>query len=223
MKILNLMGKKHNGKTYVSGELTKSLLNEGYSVYNDTFASELKKILMNYFNVKKDDFSNSIKDPDMIKLKVRNMLLNECEKNDEFNELLNNYEEIYETINKAIQENNFRKLIQYVGTEVFRLNDDSFWVNRMKEKILCVGRTNVDFFIIWDCRFINEFEMISNLNINTFNLLVVREIVKDVDYHQSEVELDRIFKANKHKIRVFNNCDELKFNSELNAVLKILS
>ena len=220
MKIINIIGKKNSGKTYIAGELTKVLLSEGYSVYNDTFASKLKEIIAKYFGVRKNNFANAITNFDDIQTNVYNMLVKSGIKSEALISLLNDYEQIAINIKLMIDAKDSRSLMQYIGTEIFRKDDEEYWTRYMKIQLENLNKVfhindngyweaKIDFAIISDCRFINEFEMLNSLhNIKTYNLFISRLNIDETDNHQSEKEVEDILKFKNQSIKIFNNVDD---------------
>ena len=220
MKIINLIGKKNSGKTYIAGELTKVLLSEGYSVYNDTFASKLKEIIAKYFGVRKNNFTNAITNFDDIQTNVYNMLVKSGIKSEALISLLKDYEQITINIKLMIDAKDSRSLMQYIGTEIFRKDDEEYWTRYMKIQLENLNKVfhisdngyweaKIDFMIISDCRFINEFEMLNSLNnIKTYNLFISRLNIDETDNHQSEKEVEDILKFKNQSIKIFNNVDD---------------
>ena len=233
MKIINLMGKKGSGKTYTAGELTKILLSEGYIIYNDTFASKLKNMIALYFGVRKNNFDDAITNIDDIKTNTYNMLVNSGKKPEALVPLIENIKNISKTIKSLIDKKDSRTLMQYIGTDIFRKGDEDYWTKNMRNKINNMPSISlnsisgkywnpqIDFVIISDCRFINEFKMLNSLdNIKTYNILIKGiEKEDDNDNHRSEKEIDEIAKT--EKIEIFNNTnDKTKFEESIKLLLK---
>lgn len=89
-----------------------------------------------------------------------------------------------------------RSLIQYVGTDIVRRQDENFWVDFIAKMLkLFYGRW--EFVIIPDCRFKNE---ISRLTDHGFNITHVRvkrtpephTLTESQAKHPSETELDDV-------------------------------
>lgn len=87
-----------------------------------------------------------------------------------------------------------RKILQFVGTELFRKQfaklcphvKEGIWVEIAKKKILNT-KENV---VISDVRFQNEVDMIHSLN--GIVIKVVRPSISNIDYHESELGIDKI-------------------------------
>ncbi len=82
-----------------------------------------------------------------------------------------------------------RKFLQGFGTEFVRESlDTDFWILKMQQEI---AKTNVDIFIIPDCRFENELQ-IKKLYNDVVTVKVVRNIREPISNteHKSELGLD---------------------------------
>lgn len=95
-----------------------------------------------------------------------------------------------------------RKVLQYVGTELFRERikevipwvGDNFWVEKLKQSYLKLQEKhgkNVN-VIITDCRFLNEGTAVHKMD--GYIIGVVRPSIKSKDAHASEKEIDLIKK-----------------------------
>lgn len=88
-----------------------------------------------------------------------------------------------------------RRLLQYVGTDRGRVEDENIWVN-MVISTLKVCQWDYDVAIIGDCRFVNEFEEIEKthwrfdkVRINRTNAYF-SELTPEQRKHPSETSLD---------------------------------
>lgn len=86
-----------------------------------------------------------------------------------------------------------RQLLQYVGTDVIRKKNPSFWV-RFIADILIMFEEHWDWVLIPDCRFPNEIEVIKGL-FDTFTIRVNRlnfisPLTPEQQNHPSEIALD---------------------------------
>lgn len=91
-----------------------------------------------------------------------------------------------------------RKLMQEIGTEVYRAIDNDYWVNQWK--IMVEGMKDDVVVIVDDVRFQNEFDAVKSLG-GTVTRIVATNKEKVVDEHQSEKEqdsfkVDTIIRAN---------------------------
>ena len=97
----------------------------------------------------------------------------------------------------------YRKLLQYVGTEIFRARDSEFWTKLMFSRLI---NSNFDKIVIDDVRFTNEFKLV-RMN-GLFNSFIVR-LVSDynvdstISNHASETEVDKI----PYDIKLINKKD----------------
>lgn len=88
-----------------------------------------------------------------------------------------------------------RHLLQYIGTDRGRAEDENIWVN-MVISTLKVCQWDYDVAIIGDCRFINEFEEIEKLNWRFDKVRINRtnehlsELTVEQLKHPSEISLD---------------------------------
>ena len=80
-----------------------------------------------------------------------------------------------------------RKLMQEIGTEVYRAIDNDYWVNQWK--IMVEGMKDDVVVIADDVRFQNEFDAVKSLG-GTVTRVVAINKEKVVDEHQSEKEQD---------------------------------
>ena len=74
---------------------------------------------------------------------------------------------------RGVKDSADRQILQYVGTDIVRRNNQDAWVNMMVELLKGV-RTEYDFVLIPDVRFPNEIEIIKENFENVFCLNVVR-------------------------------------------------
>lgn len=80
-----------------------------------------------------------------------------------------------------------RKLMQEIGTEVYRGMDNDYWVNQWK--IMVEGMKDDVVVIVDDVRFQNEFDAVKSLG-GTVTRIIATNKDKVVDEHQSEKEQD---------------------------------
>lgn len=88
------------------------------------------------------------------------------------------------------RKDNFRLILQGWGTDFKRnLIDKDYWVNRVKEKIAYISKTEPDATIILtDIRLQNEADLVREYN--GVLLRIERPELSSEDNHQSETELD---------------------------------
>lgn len=87
-----------------------------------------------------------------------------------------------------------RRMLQYVGTDIIRRQDPSFWVDFVA-KMLRFFHENWDYVIIPDCRFPNEITTILDYGFDTVFLRVNRSnftnsLTEEQQKHPSETALD---------------------------------
>lgn len=80
-----------------------------------------------------------------------------------------------------------RRLMQGVGTDIYRSFDNNYWVNQWMEKVRELGDDVV--VIVDDVRFQNEFDAIKSLGGNVTRIVASNKDVAN-DEHQSEKEQD---------------------------------
>lgn len=90
------------------------------------------------------------------------------------------------------KDENGRKILQSVGTDIIRKQNPNYWVDFVKG-ILVMFENEWDYILIPDARFINELERFAgfdtvNLRINRINF--VSPLTLEQQYHISETELD---------------------------------
>jgi hypothetical protein len=103
-----------------------------------------------------------------------------------------------------------RRLIQWFGTDVCRKIYDSIWIDLLLEDI---STQQAQTICITDCRFLNEYEALRNLEKDGFNVLffkIEREL-EDNEYsgHASEKEIYKF-----QPDHVINNCGDVNFLKE---------
>ena len=89
-----------------------------------------------------------------------------------------------------------RSLIQYVGTDIVRRQDENFWVDFIA-KMLKFSYGNWDYVIIPDCRFKNEIGRFVERGFDVTHVRVKRTpephtLTKEQANHPSETELDDV-------------------------------
>lgn len=89
-----------------------------------------------------------------------------------------------------------RHLLQYVGTDVVRLQEPDFWVGFIK-KVADFFNGEWDYIIVPDCRFPNEIECLRGGNYDVVHIRVVRPgfispLPPEQQQHPSETALDNV-------------------------------
>lgn len=192
MNILGITGKKRHGKTLASEEAARFLKFHGYQVGRYDFAYPLKKLIIPHL-VDTSCQDISLQDVDRYLKKAR--MIFTCWRCDKLVEAVNlmlysyglpllTAEEITairETIGLPLKFA-YRRLQQFIGTEIFRSRDPDFWVKLAEDYLNSI---RADYVIIGDVRFPNEASLIKKHN--GILIKVVRPNYKeDDDNHISE-------------------------------------
>jgi hypothetical protein len=199
--IISISGRKLSGKTTLANEAIK----RGF--IKISFADKLKRITSELIDCPVEDLSDPIKKEEKFNttyywLDLKNKLekvLNLSLPNDIQNMLLESK----------------RDVLQFIGTEVLRRVDSEYHVNSLREQI----EPNKN-YVTDDCRFLNEFQLLSNLG--AVSILVIRPSHMVYSNHESETALNRkyfqkIIKNNQSKekfIEMFNRFLDDKTNLE---------
>lgn len=105
----------------------------------------------------------------------------------------------------------FRELMQLWGTEYRRAQDESYWTNQGRNKILnTLGHVYMD-----DVRFLQEADVIKGMG---GKLIRVERDVKRSD-HASETALDNY---KKFDFFIYNNCTMEEFKKEIDEILEVI-
>ena len=94
----------------------------------------------------------------------------------------------------GVKDDNGRRMLQYVGTDVIRKQNPSLWVDFVA-MMLKYFHENWDFVIIPDCRFPNEVTTLVDSGFSTVHVRVVRDnfkspLTEEQQKHPSETALD---------------------------------
>jgi hypothetical protein len=89
-----------------------------------------------------------------------------------------------------------RSLLQYVGTDVIRAQNENYWV-QFVGNILTFFNREWDYVLIPDCRFPNEVNHMKELGFDTTHIRVIRDgfispLTEEQQKHPSETALDNI-------------------------------
>lgn len=189
--IIGLCGKKRSGKDTIADFLEILFEESGIKTVKLSFAAALKDLIKMSLDLTDHD-DNFLKNAEFYpaKSKLGNFLLN-----------INQYMEKYKLSLLTEDEINvikilydlpvkfaYRKLLQYIGTDIVRKRYVDFWIDRIKERI---DETNADIIIIPDVRFPNEAEFIKSFNGIIVKLIHYNES-KVEDFHESEKMVDLI-------------------------------
>lgn len=87
-----------------------------------------------------------------------------------------------------------RSLLQHVGTDIVRANDEDFWV-RFVANMLTFFHDKWDYVIIPDCRFPNEIDFLKEAGYDVTHVEIVRrgfdnQLTEEQKNHPSETSLD---------------------------------
>jgi len=176
--IIGLAGKKRSGKTEISKYLSRRLNIPIYS-----FATPLKRLVYNISGLTDIDKTNN----NFYTGKVLNLdpLKRELKKFKYDKLTIENIDSI-----KAIEYckicDIYRYLLQYIGTDIFRVRNSYHWVTCFRNAY------HLDkSYIVDDIRFINEFTYVNNQKESTC-AKIENPTTKKWDEHVSEIELDKI-------------------------------
>lgn len=81
-----------------------------------------------------------------------------------------------------------RKLMQFVGTDIYREIDPNYWVNHWKKSVMAYEGTD-KIIVCDDVRFKNEFDAVSELGGSVTRLVASNKPLSH-DTHPSETEMD---------------------------------
>ena len=87
-----------------------------------------------------------------------------------------------------------RRMLQEVGTDIFRKMDNDYWVKIVIPIIKAIGEYNdIKYVIVPDCRFRNEIDWLVN-NFDTIHVRVIRpsSLTGQLSEHVSETDLDGV-------------------------------
>lgn len=87
-----------------------------------------------------------------------------------------------------------RTLLQHIGTDVVRTQDENFWV-RFVGEVLTFFKDEWDYVLIPDCRFPNEVDYLRTIGFSVIHMRVVRDgfvspLTQEQQKHLSETALD---------------------------------
>lgn len=97
----------------------------------------------------------------------------------------------------GVKDEDGRSLLQYIGTDVVRSYNPSFWVDFVLNILDMFGEKNWEYVIIPDCRFPNEITSVKNRGFDTTLIRVERGgfesgLTDEQKNHPSETALDNI-------------------------------
>lgn len=181
LKVISIVGKKGNGKDFVTNLLKYKLISEfNKDVKYITLATKMKQIISVFTGIEYHLLNNrTFKENYMINLndfktaEVDDRL--ESIHDLDFKSNLNKGRNLWISI---------RELMQYFGTDVMqKAFGKNIWVNTAIKEL---SMQNIN--IITDVRFKHEFESFSN--VGSISIKVINPNIKSNDNHSSETELD---------------------------------
>jgi hypothetical protein len=168
--IISISGRKLSGKTTLANEAIK----KGF--IKISFADKLKRITSELIECPVEDLSDPTKKEEKF-----NAPLHWLDLKDKLEKILDL--SLPNDIKNELLESK-RDVLQFIGTEVLRKIDSEYHVNSLKEQI----ETNKN-YVTDDCRFLNEFQLLSSLG--AVSILVIRPSHMVYSNHESETALNR--------------------------------
>ena len=167
--IVGFQGKKRSGKNYCSGIIKECLENKGYSVEEYSFASRLKQYCYLLLQADVRSLEELVRE-DFTLLGITHKAIPPLIK------ALTSLSELPHL--REFEDGKPRKLLQVVGTEVFRdAVSQNYWIHLLRKRI---QRSQKDYALITDVRFPNE------ADICHYNIKVLGG--RTGDAHVSEVQ-----------------------------------
>jgi len=194
IKLVGFCGKLGHGKSYIADQLTNLLVTNGVSVYRIAFASYIKDIVNQIWNLRKDDYSRFYFDSLKFTKFIDELKSKFPSKTDIINEATLDLIELTK-LHLTKKELITRRLYQYIGTDLLRNLDVDFHVKKLKEKVAIFSSCSLildGIVIIDDVRFENEATFVRD---NGILCKVIKEDANEniasVNNHVSEnVDLD---------------------------------
>lgn len=97
-----------------------------------------------------------------------------------------------------------RRLMQFIGTEVYREMDEDYWVSKWRVQASHYDETN-RIIVVDDVRFKNEFEVIKKFGGDVYKVVALNKEIS-TDQHASETEMDSF----DCEVIASNNAEELE-------------
>lgn len=96
----------------------------------------------------------------------------------------------------GIKDERGRTMLQYVGTDVVRTQDENYWVNFLTG-VLRLFRDEWDYVLVPDCRFPNEIDRVKEDGFEVVHIRVIRKnfvspLTPEQQAHPSETALDDV-------------------------------
>jgi len=193
--VVGLTGHIGVGKTHIMKQLCGYLQDEGYVVCIDSLASPLKKLIQAIAYATKNDLELQL--VDFVFYGSEDKLLHDL--------IVANWSTLKVIVDKC--DGNWRCLAQEIGSFFRQQYGYDFWVELLKERIVKLKeKCIVDFFIVPDVRYVNEYQILKRNFNDTFLMIRVdrpiENILKSLDIteseyekqlkHESEIEIDSI-------------------------------
>lgn len=196
-RIISFSGRKSSGKT----ELANICLKYDYKLIN--FADILKKLICDILKISKE-FLEKNKDNeklyDLNNIDIINYISNETNIN---NKIVKQY------LSKTF--NSIREILQIVGTDLIRNYNKNWHIIKVKNIIM---QNESQKYCIGDTRFINEKEMVEELNGECW--FIIRPNMFNISNHPSEINLNWCNFGNKV---IINNISKEKLIKNWNNYL----
>jgi hypothetical protein len=192
--IISISGRKLSGKTTLANEAIK----RGF--IKISFADKLKRITSELIDCPVEDLSDPLKKEEKFNTSIHWLDLK-----DKLEKILNL--SLPSDIQNILLESK-RDVLQFIGTEVLRRIDSEYHVNSLREQI----EPNKN-YVTDDCRFLNEFQLLSSLG--AVSILVIRPSHMVYSNHESETALNRKY----FKKIIKNNQSKEKFVEMFNRFL----
>jgi len=195
IKLVGFCGKLGDGKSYIANQLTNLLVTNGVSVYRIAFASYIKDIVNQIWNLRKDDYSKFYFDSVKFTKFISELKSRFPSKTDIINEATIDLIELTK-LHLTKKEPITRRLYQYIGTDLLRNLDPDFHVKKLKEKVTTFSTCSLildGIVIIDDVRFENEARFVRDNGIlcKVVKESGINENIELVNNHVSEnINLD---------------------------------
>lgn len=169
--LIGVSGKIGSGKDYFAEKVTKILKKRGYSVSSNSFAAPLKEEATELFRA----FYEAEHD-------IQTSLITIAS---EFNIPQEQLDHLYSLVAKEIDADHnlsgynrsegVRQFLQYLGTDVRRNQQQSYWVNKFYDSL----DKEVDFIFVTDTRFPNEADFVLEQDGTVVRIEVPEEIIEE--------------------------------------------
>jgi len=206
-KVFAFTGHIGAGKNYVSFEVGKRLQEYGFNVAFTSFASNLKKLILDTFGYLKDGSIVCKVDESIGRNRFINFMVEKClggnVEIEKLQQIKDKYNQLIHIINQHATNNQQNKkvvrlLLQEIGEYARSLNVD-VWANSLCDYVESIYETT-DFIFITDLRYLNEYHRLKD----RFGGLAVIKITSPIDtilkrLHTSETEYKKLLKHPSEK------------------------